>query len=441
MKRFFGTDGIRGKYNGAFLNDQFACKVGQAAGSYLLDKRGELGKVLLARDTRSSGETLLKSCAHGIQSMGATCYNAGIIPSPALAFGVKHLGAQLGIMITASHNPHTDNGIKFFSGDGTKISTHDEEIIENLLIQQGEENELPKQVLSQVKVTEAYAEKIISAFPPHFLKGLKIGIDYANGATISTSSIVLKTLGAKLIALNQGDGLINQNCGSEYPQALQAKVLELGLDLGIAHDGDGDRMVLIDHKGRLIDGDQILGLLAIHAKSARKLRGGALVTTVHSNSGLDASLKQHTISSHRSSVGDRNVYRLMLETGCNLGGESSGHIIFSDYLPTGDGLYSALMALEASISCGEQMALLAQQIELWPCLCASFPVKSKPPLNSIENLSEVVDAEKKLLGNNGRILLRYSGTEPKIRLLVEGRSENLIQTSFDRIAQAIQIAL
>ena len=441
MTRFFGTDGIRGEYNGTFLNDAFACKIGQAVGSYLLEKHGELGTILLAQDTRSSGVGLLKSCAHGIQSKGATCYTAGIIPTPALAFGVKHLGAQLGIMVTASHNPHTDNGIKFFLSDGTKLSPQDEEMIEDLLIQHSKDYELPKRELSQVKLTEAYVEKIIAAFPPLFLKGLKVGIDYANGATIYTSSQVFKALGAKVIELNHGDGLINQGCGSEYPQSLQNEVLGKKLDLGIAHDGDGDRMVLVDHQGTLIDGDQILGLLAIHAKSANKLRGGSLVTTVHSNSGLDASLEQHGISTHRSSVGDRNVFRMMDETGCNFGGESSGHIIFNDYLPTGDGLYSALMVLEASISGSKQIAELAQQIELWPCLSRSFEVKSKPPLNRIKNLSEVVDSEKKLLGKDGRILLRYSGTEPKIRLLVEARSENLIQPSFDRIAQAIQIAL
>jgi phosphoglucosamine mutase len=441
MTRFFGTDGIRGEYNGTFLNEAFACKIGQAVGSYLLERHGELGTILLAQDTRSSGVDLLKSCALGIQSKGATCYTAGIIPTPALAFGVRQLGAQLGIMITASHNPHTDNGIKFFVSDGTKLSPHDEEIIEDLLSQQNEESNLPDQLLYQANLAEDYAEKIISLFPPHFLKGLNIGIDYANGATKWTSSRVLKALGATLIELNQGDGLINQNCGSEYPQSLQDKVLNKRLDLGIAHDGDGDRMVLVDHQGTLIDGDQILGLLAIHAKSANQLRGESVVTTVHSNSGLDASLKQHNISAHRSSVGDRNVFRMMVETGCNLGGESSGHIIFNDYLPTGDGLYSALMVLEALISSNKKIAELAQQIELWPCLCRSFQVKSKPPLGSIKTLSEVLDSEKKLLGKNGRILLRYSGTEPKIRLLVEARSENLIQPSFDRIAHAIQIAL
>jgi len=441
MTKFFGTDGIRGKYNGSFLNDQFAFNIGQAVGSYLLQKHGKLGQILLGRDSRSSGEVLLKSCASGIQSTGATCYTAGIVPSPALAFGVNHLDYQLGIMITASHNPHTDNGIKFFSGDGTKLSIDDEEIIEGFLSQQNGRCVLPLQDIEQVKVAQAYVEKIISAFPPNFLKGLKIAVDYANGATISTSQEVFEALGAEVIGLNQGNGLINQNSGSEYPQSLQAIVLNKKLDLGIAHDGDGDRMILIDHLGRLIDGDQILGLLAIHAKTTNKLMGSSLVTTIHSNSGLDASLKRHAISTHRSCVGDRNAYRLMLEMGCNLGGESSGHIIFSDYLPTGDGLYASLKALEASITSGKQMSFLAKEIELWPCLCSSFAVKSKTPLENFKNLKVVLDAEQKRLGNDGRFLLRYSGTEPKIRLLVEGRSENLIQSSFDRIAQAIQITL
>ncbi len=439
--KYFGTDGIRGAYNESFLNDSFAEAIGRALGTYLQNTFGSSNKVLLARDTRPSGISLLNACTGGLQSSGIECLDAGVIPTPALAYGVCQFKAQLGIMITASHNPSTDNGIKIFSHLGTKLSPEQEAEIENILLESSPNKHHQFTPLQKVDVLTLYIDHILQFFPSDLLKGLRIAVDLANGATSKATPIILEKLGAEIFPIHSGDGIINSNCGSEFPASLQEEVKKQDCDLGIGHDGDGDRMIIVDSSGHCIHGDQILGLLALDAFRRKDLKNNALIATIHSNSGLEASLKDKGISLYRSDVGDRNVKFLMEKVEANLGGESSGHIIFKNYLPTGDGIYAALATVRAMIEQEKSIRNLAEEIELWPSVSRSFTVKSKPPLSEVPNLSSALSKEEEALGDRGRILLRYSGTEQKIRLLVEGKSKNAIEKVSDRLSEVIQIEL
>ena len=441
MKKYFGTDGIRGTYESSFLDDRFATQVGRALGIFFQNKFGSAGKVFLARDTRPSGESLLLACAKGLVSTGADCHSADIIPSPALAFGIRKHQARAGIMITASHNPHTDNGIKVFNQFGSKLSPEDEEEIEQII--EGLDTPTCPSVsgLPMLDLRTSYIENILNFFPNQMLGGLKIAVDYANGATCRTTREVFTRLGAKLYNLHTGENPINFNCGSEHPGSLSKEVLSQNCHLGIAHDGDGDRVVLVDQNGLNIDGDQILGVLAIDAKNRNQLKNSAFVSTIHSNSGLRPALNKHGICLHLSDVGDRNVYATMKSIGCNWGGESSGHIIHEEYLPTGDGLFSALSIVSAMINSKKGLRCLADEIALWPSICESFNVQSKPPIEEVKDIQRVLNDEKRFLGENGRVLLRYSGTESKIRLLVEGKQLQKVEASFARLAKIIQITL
>lgn len=439
--KYFGTDGIRGAYNSSFLNDSFAEEIGQALGTYLKEMFGSSSKVLLARDTRPSGISLLNACTSGLQSTGVECLDAGVIPTPALAYGVCQFKARLGIMITASHNPSTDNGIKIFNQLGAKLSSEQEAEIENILLGSaptGRHLLIPPEKIDALTL---YIDNIQQFFPTELLKGLKIAVDLANGATSKATPIILEKLGAEIYPIHNGDGLINSNCGSEFPASLQEEVKSQNCDLGIGHDGDGDRMIVVDSSGHCIHGDQILGLLALDSLRRKDLNNNHMVATIHSNSGLESSLKDRGISLYRSDVGDRNVKFLMDEVEASLGGESSGHIIFKNYLPTGDGIYAALATIRAMIEQGKSVRNLAEEIELWPSISRSFPVKSKPPLPEVSSLNSVLSKEEEALGDRGRILLRYSGTEQKIRLLVEGKSKNAIEKTSNSLAEVIQLEL
>ena len=439
--KYFGTDGIRGAYNSSFLNDSFAEGIGQALGIYIKKKFGSSSKVLLARDTRPSSPALLNSCTIGLQHSGVQCFHAGVLPSPALAYGVCRMKAELGVMITASHNPYTDNGIKIFSHLGDKLSPKEEEEIESILLEIPDTNYHKLIATQRVDILDPYIQNILGFFPSDYLKGLKIAVDLANGATSHSTPTVLQKLGAEVFPIHRGDGLINANCGSEFPASLGEEVKLKECDLGVGHDGDGDRVIILDSAGNCIDGDQILGLLAIDADRRNDLRNNTIVTTIHSNSGLQCCLKDKGISLQKSDVGDRNVMSLMSQTGSNLGGESSGHIIFQNYLSTGDGLYAGLATLRAMIEQKRSVRSLAEEIELWPSISKSFSVKSKPPLSEIPSLRSALSKEEKVLGKAGRILIRYSGTEQKIRLLVEGKPKEVIKGAFHRLSDLIQLEL
>ena len=435
--KYFGTDGIRGPYGGSFLNEHFAHSLGKALGTHL-QATGESGqKVLLGRDTRPSGESLLNAFSQGLGELGCHPLDAGILPTPALSSGVIHGTLGMGAMVTASHNPSQDNGFKFFSGKGEKLSIHEEKLIESQ-IDLSANFETSHAALPKHDALQEYIARISGFFPGEFLLGYKVVADLANGATIGTTAKVLSHFGAEVHSIHEGEGVINDNAGSEHPKLMQDKVRETNAHFGLAHDGDGDRVIFADEKGNVIHGDQILGLLALDAGSSSSLKGEGLVATEHSNSGLEESLAKYGLELFRSPVGDRNVAALMREKGCNLGGESSGHVVASDYLPTGDGLYTALLVAHAMVRNSKTLQELARSISLWPSRVGAVTVKEKIPLAEKPALAKSVEEANLQLGQQGRILLRYSGTEPKIRLLVEGKQENLVTEIFGRLSNIIE---
>jgi phosphoglucosamine mutase len=440
MTKYFGTDGIRGSYGSRNMNENFAQKVGWAISHFLIQTGYPNPVVAVGSDTRPSSPTLKESLIRGLQTGGAIVKDFGIIPTPALAFGVIQNAFHFGVMITASHNPYLDNGIKCFSGNGTKLSKAQEEEIEQTIDRYSSISPETSGV-ETLSVLQEYLHNLKKYFCGLNLSGMRIALDSANGATCQTSQTLLEELGATVFAIHQGGGMINENCGSEHLEDLRDLVLENKADLGIAHDGDGDRVRFINTTGQIVDGDQVLGLLALHAHRSESLSSSSFVTTVHSNSGLSDALQKTGIKLERSDVGDRNVFLKMLESQCNWGGESSGHIINTDYLPTGDGLFAALSVLLAIQNQSRDLSSLSDEIKLWPLRSESFPVSKKTPIQDVPAITHCIEDEEKILGNRGRILLRYSGTEPKIRLLVEGVSEDLISESFNRIQLVLQKSL
>jgi phosphoglucosamine mutase len=438
--KYFGTDGIRGPYGGSFLNENFAHSLGKALGAHLqaTGKNGQ--KVLLGRDTRPSGESLLNAFSQGLGELGCHLLDAGILPTPALSSGVIHGNFCMGAMVTASHNPSQDNGFKFFSEKGEKLSIHEEKFIESQ-IDLSANFETSEAALPKHDALEEYVARISGFFPDEFLRGYKVVADLANGATIGTTAKILSHFGAEVHSIHEGEGVINDNAGSEHPKLMQDKVRETNAHFGLAHDGDGDRVIFADEKGNVIHGDQILGLLALDAKFSSNLKGEGLVATEHSNSGLEESLAKYGLELFRAPVGDRNVAALMREKGCNLGGESSGHVVASDYLPTGDGINTALLVAHAMVRNSKTLHELARSISLWPSRAGAVPVEEKVPLAEKPALARSVEEAKLQLGRQGRILLRYSGTEPKIRLLVEGKQEDLVTEIFCRLSNIIEKTL
>ena len=394
MNQYFGTDGIRGAYGSAIMNEAFALKFGQAIGQHLQNKCLSQPVVAIASDTRPSSPLLKKSVIRGLHDWGVHLIDFGVVPTPALSYGLLEHKADFGIMITASHNPHTDNGIKCFTDKGTKLDVSEEFIIEDFLEHAAPSPCTPSTELKSFSLVEKYLENIKSYFSDLDLSGLCIALDSANGAASKTTHQILEAMGAQVIKIHQGDGVINADCGSEHLASLQDLVRQKRADLGIAHDGDGDRVRFVDSDGKVVDGDQVLGLLAKQAHQDKSLKASTLVSTVHSNKGLFSFLSENKINGLTADVGDRNVYLKMLEVNCNWGGESSGHIICTDYLPTGDGLFAALSVLQAMKRQSQCLASLASEITLWPSLCDSFLVSHKPPLESIPVLSQSISDEE-----------------------------------------------
>ena len=382
----------------------------------------------------------MNAFSHGLRTQGFNPLDAGILPTPALSSCVIHDGLCMGAMVTASHNPSQDNGFKFFSEKGEKLSPNEEKLIESQ-IDLSENFEAREVALPKHDSLEEYVARISGFFPDAFLRGYRVVADLANGATIGTTARVLSHFGAEVHSINEGEGVINDNVGSEHPELMQDKVRETNAHFGLAHDGDGDRVIFADEKGKVIHGDQILGVLALDAGASSSLKGEGLVATEHSNSGLEESLATYELKLFRSSVGDRNVAALMREKGCNLGGESSGHVVASDYLPTGDGLFTALLVAHAMVRNSKSLQELARSITLWPSKVSAVTVKEKIPLEQKPALVKSVEDAKLQLGQDGRILLRYSGTEPKIRLLVEGKQEDLVTETFDLLSKIIEKTL
>ncbi len=446
-RRYFGTDGVRGPYGGPVVNDDFARRLGAAAARYLESRGAATGaEVLLGRDTRQSGPALLAAVAEGVAGEGLTPVNLGIAPTPAVALAVRRRGAAAGVVITASHNPAADNGIKFFGPDGGKLADADEAAIERQLESKGggpARAAVAAVLPARDDAVRDYVKTVAALLPARALAGWSIVLDTANGATCATSPAVLRALGATVIGVGDApDGRnINAGVGSEHPEKLCAQVRETGARLGVAHDGDGDRCVLCDERGEVLDGDEILTLLAVHALERGTLAKNTLVVTAQSNLGVDAAVAAAGGRVLRTPVGDRYVAERMRAEGAMLGGESSGHIIFPEVSPTGDGLVAALKVIEVMLAGGRPLSVLRHAVKKYPQLVATLAVKEKPPLESLPAVQAAIREIEAELGARGRVLVRYSGTEPIIRLLVEGEKPAQVASGLARLQRAVRLEL
>ena len=436
IRKYFGTDGVRGPYVGPVINEDFAARLAQAAARWA--RSSGSGRVLIGRDTRASGAALMEAVAQGLRAGGAEPVSLGVLPTPAVARAVRESDARLGVMITASHNPASDNGIKFFGADGVKLTDADELAIEALL-----ESVAPLTVATCTTAEGAVSHYIAAAeaiLPAGSLAGWKVVLDTAHGATSGTSPAVLRNLGAEVVGMGDApDGAnINAGVGSEHPAPLAAKVRAVGARLGIAHDGDGDRCLLCDENGEVLDGDVILTILATHALAQGRLVKDTLVITVQSNLGVDAALAAVGGRVVRTSVGDRYVIERMTAEGATLGGESSGHIICSEISPTGDGLVAALKVMEVMLATGQPLSALRRVLQKFPQLTAALKVKEKCPLENLARVSATIRTLESELGERGRVLVRYSGTEPKVRPLIEGPTEAIVADGLARLEAAVR---
>jgi phosphoglucosamine mutase len=451
-KKIFGTDGVRGTANIEPVTAETALKLGRAAGHVFKNLESQARgrgrhKIVLGKDTRLSGYMLENAISSGILSMGVDVLFIGPLPTPGVAYVTRSLRADAGIVITASHNPYADNGIKFFRADGYKLDDKIEAEIENLVFSGRIENIRPtaEAIGKAVRIDDAlgrYIEYAKASFPRGMtLEGMRIVLDCAHGAGYKSSPCVLRELGAEVIVYgDQPDGMnINQDCGSMHPEQVCQQVRAHKACLGIAHDGDADRVLLCDETGALIDGDDIMAIAGCEMLAERRLAEKTVVSTVMSNAGLEAAINTAGGRVVRTAVGDKNVIDEMLRHGFNLGGEQSGHMIFRDYSSTGDGLVSALQILRIMKAKDTPLSKLAKCWTRFPQLVTNVRVREKKPFDELDGLRKLVnEAEQELKGQGGRLLLRYSGTEPKARLLLEGRDAASLQKWSEKICGAIQ---
>lgn len=442
MKRiYFGTDGVRGPYGSAQMNEELAWRLGVAAARWRQESGGAPGgAALIGRDTRASGRSLEQALADGLAHGGLTPHSLGVLPTPAVSLAVRGRGAALGVVITASHNPATDNGIKFFGPQGLKLSDEQEARIEALLPLHREDR-----AVFPLGGMDGEADYLgsVGRLVPGGLTGWKIVLDTAHGATVHTSGRVLRDLGAEVVAIGaEPDGYnINDGVGSEHPEKLSAAVRQHGARLGIAHDGDGDRCVLCDEAGTVLDGDEILTILALHALKQGRLAQNLLVVTQQSNLGVEAAVAAAGGRVARTPIGDRYVTERMRADGAMLGGESSGHIICAEVTPTGDGLVAALKVVEVMQATGRPLSELRRALVKFPQRTLAIKVREKKPLETLPALTEAVRRLESELGSRGRVLVRYSGTEAKLRLLVEGPTVEIVEGGLDRLQAAVRCEL
>ncbi len=440
-RRFFGTDGIRGRTNQSPMTAEMAMRVGMAAGRHFL--RGDhRHRVVIGKDTRLSGYMIENALVAGFTSVGMDVVQFGPIPTPAVAMLAASMRADLGVMISASHNPYYDNGIKLFGPDGYKLSDEDEARIEALIGGDGVLLADAPAIGRARRVEDGrgrYIHAVKSTFPSHLrLDGLKVVVDCANGAAYQTAPATLWELGAELVTLgvDPNGTNINEACGSTSPQLLQETVIASGADIGIALDGDADRLILVDEMGAIIDGDQIMALIGSDWARRGALRGGAVVATVMSNLGLERMLEGQGISLLRTKVGDRYVLEAMRRGGHNVGGEQSGHMILSDYATTGDGTIAALQVLAALVESGKPASEVLRQFEPVPQLLKNVRFSGGKPLEAQSVQAVIADAEKELAGS-GRLVIRPSGTEPVIRVMAEGDDGDQVKAVVERICAAV----
>jgi len=445
--KLFGTDGVRGEA-GSFLTAITALKLAQAAGIYfnkISNKRTK--RVLLGKDTRRSGYMIENALVSGFTSVGYDVIQIGPMPTPAIAYLTESMRCDAGIMLSASHNPFEDNGIKFFNCNGDKLNSDIEKQIEDIYFNEELLNsaQVTNKKIGKAKriddVIGRYIVSIKTSFPKELsLAGIRIVLDCANGAAYKVAPTILEELGADLVTLNyQPDGFnINDNCGALHPKELGKNVIASRADIGIALDGDADRVVIVDEKGEVVDGDKLIGAMAVYLANENQLSNSSCVATVMSNKALEDYLNQHNIQLLRSDVGDKNVLQIMKDKDINFGGEQSGHLIFGDYSKTGDGIASALQVLAMIIKSGKKTSQALNPFELYPQILTNIVVQDKIPLEDISGLQELLD-QLRTLGL--RDLIRYSGTEKKIRLLLEGKDSKLVRQSMDKLSKFIKSKL
>lgn len=427
MGRYFGTDGIRGEANQGAMTPSMAVKVGQAFGSALC-KKFERPRVIIGKDTRVSGYMLEGALSAGLCSVGVDVLFVGPLPTPGIAYLTRGMRAHAGIVISASHNAFSDNGIKLFDKHGFKLPDADEAVIEDLIDDPNLEMKLakPSRIGRAKRIDDAigqYAVFLKERFPKALkLDGLRIVVDAAHGASYKVAPKVFQELGAEVFCIhNEPNGFnINLDSGALHPQQLRADVLKYRANIGFAFDGDADRLVVVDERGEIVDGDQIIAMCALEMKNSGQLENNAIAVTVMSNKGLDIAMEKAGIAVHRTAVGDRYVVEEMRKHGIVLGGEQSGHILFLDSSTTGDGILAALKVLEMSVRSGKTVSELSSVMQKVPQLTRNIKVASKPPVSTLPRLGEKLLAVETELGNSGRVLFRYSGTESLARITIEG---------------------
>jgi phosphoglucosamine mutase len=445
MGKLFGTDGIRGVANEFPITCEMAMDIGRAV-AYLFGAETGRSKIVIGKDTRISGDMIEYALVSGICSMGVDAVLVDVLPTPGIAFMTSSTGANAGIVISASHNPFYDNGIKLFDKDGFKLSDEKEEEIERILL-----NDKPSLVSKTFrdigrafKIEDSgknYINYLKSALPDEFsLNGMKIAMDAANGATYQVAPKMFKNLGADVESIyTHPDGKnINESCGSQHPETLVETVLKKKADIGLAFDGDGDRLIAVDEKGNVTTGDQILAVCANMLKLKNKLKNNLVISTIMSNMGLKVALKDLGIEHIMTNVGDRYVMERMISSGSVLGGEDSGHTIFLDHQTTGDGILTALKLIESIKFASKPLSELKRVMTVFPQSLINVEVKSKPEMNTLPAVKQAIGAVEKNLGEKGRVLVRYSGTQPVCRVMVEGPTKEETQRYCDHISDVIQ---
>ena len=447
-ERLFGTDGLRGRVNTYPLTAEMALRLGLAAGTVFRSEECRR-KVIIGKDTRLSGYMFESALTAGLCAAGMDVYQVGPLPTPAIAFLTRNMRADFGVVISASHNPYHDNGIKFFDREGFKLPDEIENRMAELILDKDHQWDYPasNQIGRAKRIVDAPGRYIVylkNSFPQQLtLEGLRVVIDCANGANYKIAPLALEELGAEVFRLGTDpNGLnINYQCGSLHPEALQAKVREVRADIGLALDGDADRLLVVDEKGRLIDGDQIMAICADDLMKKGQLSNNTLVGTVMSNIALEIFMKERGGKLLRSKVGDRYVIEAMRQHNANFGGEQSGHLIFRDYGTTGDGLLAALQILRIMRETGKPLSELAKCLKPFPQVLLNVKVTRKTPFEECEKLMQAQkDAEAQLAGK-GRVLLRYSGTENLCRIMVEGENEDLVRRSAELLAEVADLEL
>jgi len=440
MGRLFGTDGVRGRAGEYPLDAPTIRRLG-AALARALGNGGDRVRFLSGRDTRESGPWIERELAAGIRSEGGTLVSAGVIPTPAIAYLTPRMGYTAGVVISASHNPFEDNGIKVFSGSGAKFTETHEERVEAMM---ADATAVPpasdRIAVEQIDYRADYLEHLLRILPPDAArKGLRIAVDCANGATTTVAPRLFERLGFEVRQIGSApDGRnINLACGSTAPDLLAKTVVDTGCRLGIAYDGDGDRAIFVDDQGRVVDGDAVMFLCAKQMKAEGRLRKNAVVATVMSNIGLELALREAGIDLVRCPVGDKYVMDELLRRGLSLGGEQSGHVIFSDDLFTGDGLATSLHVLRTMEATGRELRELAGELRVYPQVLRNVRVARKADLRTIPAVAAVLEDVERRLAGHGRLLVRYSGTEPLLRIMLEGRDEHEIRRWAEEIADAV----